>query len=190
MVQQKALATFWNVIIQAPSTFSLTDRVPRPHRAGLHGLAVAHHAAHLAPAAFHPAPAAVFDAGRLCGDRVDVQVVMAVDQAPPGVLGVPRVVHGHRSLGNRIERIFVHTKRNGNLFDYQEAMVRKITLELNGYDNVIYEIQNEPWSDQQGAIFLLNKTNIRLMNTPNIKFTTKPAVIVFITDSSSLAPRY
>jgi len=61
---------------------------------------------------------------------------------------------------DRIERIFVHTKRNGNLFKYQEAMVRKITLELNKYNNVIYEIQNEPWSDQQGAIFLLNKTNI------------------------------
>ena len=54
---------------------------------------------------------------------------------------------------DRIERIFVHTKRNGNLFKYQEAMVRKITRELNQYDN-------EPWSDQQGGIFLLNKTNI------------------------------
>ncbi len=61
---------------------------------------------------------------------------------------------------DRIERIFVHTKRNGNLFKYQEAMVRKITRELNQYDNVIYEIQNEPWSDQQGKVFLLNKTNI------------------------------
>jgi hypothetical protein len=61
---------------------------------------------------------------------------------------------------DRVERIFVHTKSNGNLFRYQEAMVRKITRELNKYDNVIYEIQNEPWSDQQGAIFLLNKTNI------------------------------
>ena len=61
---------------------------------------------------------------------------------------------------DRIERIFVHTRRNGNLFNYQEAMVRKIARELNEFDNVIYEIQNEPWSDQQGALFLLNKTNI------------------------------
>jgi len=61
---------------------------------------------------------------------------------------------------DRIERIFVNTKRNGNLFNYQEAMVRKITRELNTYNNVIYEIQNEPWADQQGDVFLLNKTNI------------------------------
>jgi hypothetical protein len=61
---------------------------------------------------------------------------------------------------DRIDRILVHTKSNGNLFKYQEAMVRKLTRELNKYDNVIYEIQNEPWSDQQGEIFLLNKTNI------------------------------
>lgn len=61
---------------------------------------------------------------------------------------------------DRIERIFVHTKRNGNLFGFQEAMVRKIVRELNQYDNVIYEIQNEPWSDQEGELFLLNKTVI------------------------------
>ena len=61
---------------------------------------------------------------------------------------------------DRIERIFVHTLRNGNLFKYQEAMVRKIARELNKYDNVIYEIQNEPWSDQEGQLLLLNKTVI------------------------------
>ena len=61
---------------------------------------------------------------------------------------------------DRIERIFVNTKRNGNLFNYQEAMVRKIVWELNSFDNVIYEIQNEPWSDQEGELFLLNKTVI------------------------------
>jgi hypothetical protein len=61
---------------------------------------------------------------------------------------------------DRIERIFVNTKRNGNLFNYQEAMVRKIVRELNAYDNVIYEIQNEPWADQEGELFLLNKTVI------------------------------
>ena len=59
---------------------------------------------------------------------------------------------------DRIERVFVHTKQNGNLLKYQDAMVRKITTELNKYDNVIYEIQNEPWSDQEGKLDLLNKT--------------------------------
>ncbi|MCK5367543.1 MAG: cellulase family glycosylhydrolase, partial [Cyclobacteriaceae bacterium] len=59
---------------------------------------------------------------------------------------------------DRIERVFVHTKQNGNLLKYQKAMVRKITSELNNYDNVIYEIQNEPWSDQEGQLDLFNKT--------------------------------
>jgi hypothetical protein len=49
----------------------------------------------------------------------------------------------------------VHTLRNGGLLARQERMVRKIVRELNAYDNVIYEIQNEPWSDNHllaGAI--------------------------------------
>ena len=61
---------------------------------------------------------------------------------------------------DRIERVFVNTMRNGNLFKYQEAMVRKIIHELNKYDNVYYEIQNEPWSDQPGKLYLLNQTVI------------------------------
>jgi len=61
---------------------------------------------------------------------------------------------------DKIDRIFVNTKRNGDLFKYQEAMVRKIVHELNAYNNVIFEIQNEPWADQEGQLFLLNKTVI------------------------------
>jgi hypothetical protein len=61
---------------------------------------------------------------------------------------------------DRIERVFVHTMQNGNLLKYQEAMVRKIVQELNTFSNVIFEIQNEPWADQEGELFLLNRTNI------------------------------
>jgi len=42
----------------------------------------------------------------------------------------------------------VHTPGNGNLLKYQEKFVKRIVTELNGYDNIFYEIQNEPWSDQ------------------------------------------
>jgi len=42
----------------------------------------------------------------------------------------------------------VHTSENGNLLKYQEKYVKRIVTELNKYDNVIYEIQNEPWADQ------------------------------------------
>ncbi len=45
----------------------------------------------------------------------------------------------------------VHTLDNGNLLSYQEKFVQKMVEELNGFDNVIYEIQNEPWSDQAAA---------------------------------------
>jgi hypothetical protein len=41
----------------------------------------------------------------------------------------------------------VHTLQNGPLWAHQERMVRKIVRELDEFDNVIYEIQNEPWAD-------------------------------------------
>jgi hypothetical protein len=37
--------------------------------------------------------------------------------------------------------------KKGKVLDYQKKMVEKITLELNRFSNVIYEIQNEPWTD-------------------------------------------
>ncbi|MCX6253967.1 MAG: cellulase family glycosylhydrolase [Bacteroidia bacterium] len=41
----------------------------------------------------------------------------------------------------------IQTLNNGSAKDYQIDMVRKIVKELNEFDNVIYEIQNEPWAD-------------------------------------------
>ena len=38
----------------------------------------------------------------------------------------------------------VHTLGNGMLLARQEAMVRKVVAELNAFDNVYFEIQNEP----------------------------------------------
>lgn len=40
------------------------------------------------------------------------------------------------------------TLENGNLLRFQEAYVRKLIREANQFDNVIFEIQNEPWSDR------------------------------------------
>ncbi len=42
----------------------------------------------------------------------------------------------------------VHTLQNGNLLALQERYVRKIVAAANEFDNVIFEIQNEPWSDR------------------------------------------
>ncbi|MDD6210208.1 MAG: hypothetical protein PUB21_06345 [Bacteroidales bacterium] len=45
----------------------------------------------------------------------------------------------------------VHTLHNGKLMRYQEKAVKQIVQELNSFDNIIYEIQNEPWADQTSS---------------------------------------
>ncbi len=42
----------------------------------------------------------------------------------------------------------LHTLDNGNILAHQERYTRKLVREANGFDNVIFEIQNEPWSDR------------------------------------------
>jgi len=42
----------------------------------------------------------------------------------------------------------LHTLDNGNILARQEQYTRKLVQEANGFDNVIFEIQNEPWSDR------------------------------------------
>jgi len=51
------------------------------------------------------------------------------------------------SLKEEISRKDVQTLNNGPVLSYQERLVRRIIRELNEFDNVIYEIQNEPWAD-------------------------------------------
>ena len=42
----------------------------------------------------------------------------------------------------------LHTLENGNLLAVQERYTRKLVREANGFANVIFEVQNEPWSDR------------------------------------------
>jgi hypothetical protein len=42
----------------------------------------------------------------------------------------------------------LETLENGNILRFQESYVRKLVREANGFDNVLFEIQNEPWSDR------------------------------------------
>ena len=54
-------------------------------------------------------------------------------------------VQGYGSSSNRYECM---RPTDGNLLAAQKAAVRKIVRELNGFDNVYYEIQNEPfWNE-------------------------------------------
>ncbi len=51
------------------------------------------------------------------------------------------------NINSDISKEKVQTLDNGSVLRYQENVVRKIVRELNEFDNVIYEIQNEPWAD-------------------------------------------
>ena len=105
VVQEEALPRLVGAGRELPGAVGLADRVPGPHRARLDRLAVAQHAAHLPQrlSTQHQPPSAMPAAAR--GQRVDVQVVVAVDLAQPRVLRIPRVVHRHRPLRDRVERI-------------------------------------------------------------------------------------
>jgi hypothetical protein len=50
----------------------------------------------------------------------------------------------------------VHTLENGNILAYQERYARKLVSAASGFDNVIFEIQNEPWSDQPALADVVN----------------------------------
>ena len=50
----------------------------------------------------------------------------------------------------------LHTLENGNILAYQEKYARKIVREANAFDNVIFEIQNEPWSDRPVLAAVIN----------------------------------
>ena len=50
----------------------------------------------------------------------------------------------------------LHTLKNGNVLAIQERLVRKIVGELKEFDNLIYEIQNEPWADRTVVGEMLN----------------------------------
>ncbi len=50
----------------------------------------------------------------------------------------------------------VNTLQNGNVLALQERYVRKLVHEANTFPNVIFEIQNEPWSDHPALADVVN----------------------------------
>ena len=61
-------------------------------------------------------------------------------------------------LQPNLDRKKSNTLLNGNLTGFQKEMVIKIVTELNSYDNVFYEIQNEPWSDDPQKVMRTLRT--------------------------------
>ena len=58
-----------------------------------------------------------------------------------------------------IDRVNVHTPDNGNLMQYQEKFVGQLVTELKDFDNIYYEIQNEPWADNSDEFFAINPSD-------------------------------
>jgi hypothetical protein len=50
----------------------------------------------------------------------------------------------------------LNTLDNGKILTYQEALVRRLVRELNPFDNVTFEIQNEPWADRPVVADVIN----------------------------------
>jgi hypothetical protein len=50
----------------------------------------------------------------------------------------------------------LNTLENGNILAYQEKYARRLVREANAFDNVIFEIQNEPWSDRPVLTDVIN----------------------------------
>jgi hypothetical protein len=57
---------------------------------------------------------------------------------------------------NAIDWHEVNTLHNGNILAWQERYVRKLVHEAADFDNVIFEIQNEPWSDRGKLASVVN----------------------------------
>jgi len=56
----------------------------------------------------------------------------------------------------RLPKERVQTRDNDGLLVRQEALVRKLVAELAPFDNVYYEIQNEPWADRPELLDLIH----------------------------------
>ena len=50
----------------------------------------------------------------------------------------------------------LHTLETGNILARQESYTRKLVRDANEFDNVIFEIQNEPWSDRTVVADVVN----------------------------------
>jgi hypothetical protein len=66
------------------------------------------------------------------------------------------------NISDELTRFDAQTLNNGPLLSFQESFVRKMVNELNEFDNVFFEIQNEPWSDHAVAAYnIVNKEDLR-----------------------------
>ena len=90
----------------------------------------------------------------------------------------------------------LNTLGNGDVLARQEALTRRIVAELNGAANVFYEIQNEPWADNQTMGDAINPYVMNVRGFPNAVEITAAAsvewqarVAAWIADAERALPR-
>jgi hypothetical protein len=90
----------------------------------------------------------------------------------------------------------LHTRTNDGVLGLQEAYVRQVVRALNSFDNVFYEIQNEPWSDHHVMGDSLNPYLTDKPEFPNAVEITTPtslewqaAVAAWITREEATMPQ-
>ncbi|MFN8207397.1 MAG: hypothetical protein U0T82_08315 [Bacteroidales bacterium] len=54
----------------------------------------------------------------------------------------------------------VQTIQNGRLLFYQEELVKKLVRELNEFDNIFFEVQNEPWADHPCLVEIIPNEDV------------------------------
>jgi len=60
----------------------------------------------------------------------------------------------------------VNTLYNGRLQEFQEAFVRRLVKELNAFDHIFYEVQNEPWADNPCLVAYVNEEDEQVHTRP------------------------
>lgn len=71
----------------------------------------------------------------------------------------------------------LNTLTNGNVFPHQEKLTRHLVGELNEFDNLFFEIQNEPWADQHAMGDFINPYLEKQHQFPNAVEVTAPVSI-------------
>lgn len=75
----------------------------------------------------------------------DIVVEAVLFFVGPGWEAMPMNPKNNINKTTDIKNTQYMTLNNGNILKYQEAYCRKIVNELNGFDNVIFNVANEPW---------------------------------------------
>jgi len=60
----------------------------------------------------------------------------------------------------------VNTPYNGKLREFQKSYIQKLVSSLNACDNIFFEIQNEPWSDNPNLAAYVNQDDDTIFSTP------------------------